>query len=653
MKNPLPAIFGRLRQGGPDAFESGKDSPLGARTSRSSRAGGSSFPNHPHHRLARQIPSAAAAFMLLAPPVVPAAPDASATPGALTTPAASVARPAPATHPASPIPPADTPQSAEALFAEHCAACHGADRLGGAGPALLPGNLKRLRRAAAATVIAEGRPATQMPGFSGVLGPRAVEALVDLIYTPPETVPRFGMAEIERTRVVHRPPDTLGGEPVFAADPLSLFIVVEQGDHHATVLDGDHFEPVHRFPTRYALHGGPKFSPDGRFVYLASRDGWITQYDLYNLVPVAEIRAGINTRNLAVSCAGRYVMVANYLPHTLVLLDARALVPLAVVPVEDDRGETSRVSAVYAAPPRGSFVAALKDLPEVWEIPCLGLSPESFVPADLRAGGRLAPSGLADRYPESAAPHEDGLVPDGSADQSPESVAPRLGRLGRVVLDRADRSAAPRPDGPAIRRLALDGILDDFFFDPAYAHLIGASRDGFGQVVALDSGRRVADIDLPGLPHLGSGITWETGGRTVLATPNLKESVVSVIDMTTWRTVKRIHTLGPGFFMRSHERSRYAWVDVFFGPHRDAVHVIDKSSLEIVETLRPEPGKTAAHVEFTRDGRYALLSIRDVQGAVVVYDADTLEEVKRIPMSKPSGKYNVYNRITRSRGTSH
>ena len=105
MKNPLPAIFGRLRQGGPDAFESGKDSPLGARTSRSSRAGGSSFPNHPHHRLARQIPGAAAAFMLLAPPVVPAAPDASATPGALTTPAASVVRPAPATHPASPIPP--------------------------------------------------------------------------------------------------------------------------------------------------------------------------------------------------------------------------------------------------------------------------------------------------------------------------------------------------------------------------------------------------------------------------------------------------------------------------------------------------------------------------------------------------------------------
>ena len=569
--------------------------------------------------------------MLLAPPAAPAAPGASAPPGA-PTPAAWAA------HPASTTPAADArtsagASSAKALFARHCAVCHGAERLGGIGPALLPGNLRRLRRAAAAKVIAEGRPATQMPGFSGVLGPHAVEALVDFIHTPPEAVPRFGMAEIERSRVVHRRLDTLDDEPVFAADPLSLFIVVEQGDHHATVLDGDRFEPLHRFPTRYALHGGPKFSPDGRFVYLASRDGWITQYDLYNLTPVAEIRAGINTRNLAVSCEGRYVMVANYLPHTLVLLDARELVPLAVIPVGNDRGETSRVSAVYAAPPRGSFVAALKDLPEVWEIPCRDLAPASVTRAGPGTGG-AASDALAGRIPESTALHEGGSTPETPADRSPES-------------------AASGPGGPAIRKLPLGGILDDFFFDPSYAHLIGASREGFGQVVALDSGRRIAEIDLPGLPHLGSGITWEVGGRTVLATPNLREGAVSVIDMGTWRTVKRIDTLGPGFFMRSHERSRHAWVDVFFGPHHDAVHVIDKSSLEIVATLRPEPGKTAAHVEFTRDGRHALLSIRDVRGAVVVYDADTLEEVRRIPMSKPSGKYNVYNRITRSRGTSH
>ena len=36
---------------------------------------------------------------------------------------------------------------------------------------------------------------------------------------------------------------------------------------------------------------------------------------------VAEIRAGINTRNIAISHDGDVVAVANYLPHTLVMLD--------------------------------------------------------------------------------------------------------------------------------------------------------------------------------------------------------------------------------------------------------------------------------------------------------------------------------------------
>ena len=68
---------------------------------------------------------------------------------------------------------------------------------------------------------------------------------------------------------------------------------------------------------------------------------------------LAEVRAGINTRNLAVSADGRYVMVANYLPHTLVLLAAEDLTLLRIIEVADEAGEqTSRVSAVYDAAPR-------------------------------------------------------------------------------------------------------------------------------------------------------------------------------------------------------------------------------------------------------------------------------------------------------------
>ena len=498
-------------------------------------------------------------------------------------------------------------QPALELYQQHCATCHGAQRLGGMGPALLPGNLSRLRKTQATQVIAQGRAATQMPAFAEKLNPEQIQHLVTLIYTPPEQTPRWDLTDMQASHIVNHPPGSLPEQPVFtSSDLLNLFLVVELGDHHITVLDGDRLEPIHRFSTRPNLHGGPKFSSDGRTVYLASRDGWISRFDIYNLKVTAEIRAGINTRNLAVSADGQYVMVANYLPHTLVVLSAQDLSPVKIIPVEDEHGVSSRVSAVYTAAPRHSFIAALKDLKEVWEIP----------------------------YNDQALPVYKGIMHDYRTES---------GEQPPVDTD-------PFP----IRRIRLNDYLDDFFFDPPYHHLIGASRDGGkGQVVNLIVGRPIADIELPGMPHLGSGISWNYQEKPVLATPNLKEGVVSIIDMENWQTIKRIDTLGPGFFMRSHEQTPYAWVDVFFGEHREALHVIDKRSLEIVKTLRPAPGKTAAHVEFTRDARYALVSVWDKEGALVIYDAASLEEIKRIPMNKPSGKYNIYNKITLSQGTSH
>jgi hypothetical protein len=380
--------------------------------------------------------------------------------------------------------------------------------------------------------------------------------------------------------------------------------VVETGDHHISVLDGDRLEVIHRFPTRFALHGGPKFSHDGRFVYFAARDGWITKYDLWNLRPVAEIRAGLNTRNLAVSSDGRTVMVANYLPHTLVALDANDLSLIKVIPTRGENGKTSRVSAVYDARPRGSFIAAFKDIPEAWEI-------------------------VYDA--ERAGPTYRGLVHDH--------------RLGEGI---AESGALP------VRAIPLDDVLDDFFFDPDYTLLLGASRSSpKGQVVHLGARRKIADLALPGMPHLGSGITWEWQGRQVMATPNIKDGLISVIDMQTWKTVKEIRTLGPGFFLRSHENTPYAWADVFSGPDKDAMQVIDKRTLEIAATLRPAPGKASTHVEFDRHGKVALVSIWELDGAIVIYDAATLKEIKRLPMKRPVGKYNVWNKTRLSSGTSH
>lgn len=488
----------------------------------------------------------------------------------------------------------------EKLYETHCLSCHAPNRLGGMGPALLPESLARLDKADTARVITDGLPATQMPAFKTLLQAGEIDALAEWIHAPPGKTPKWEASDIRASRIVHADAVDLPAKPVFNADPLNVTLIVEQGDHHITVLDGDLIEPIARFATRYALHGGLKFTPDSRFVYWATRDGWVTQFDLWNLKVVAEARAGLNTRNLAVSSDGKVVMIANDLPHNLVALDAKDLSLIKVIPVVGKSGKTSRVSAVYDARRRNSFIAAFKDIPEVWEIPY---------------DGRAVYKGLVHDYRFKEAIAEPGPLP--------------------------------------VRTIMLDDSLDDLFFDHDYDIILGASRSSpKGQVIHLGVGRKIAALDRAGMPHLGSGITWarrDADGKAhrVMASPNPKEGLISVIDMKTWRTIKTISALGPGFSLRSHENSPYVWADVFSGPNKDVIHVIDKQTLEIVATLRPEPGKTSTHVEFDRRGKYALVSIQEMDGTLVVYDARTLKEIKRLPMKRAAGKDNVWNR-TRS-----
>ena len=138
-----------------------------------------------------------------------------------------------------------------------------------------------------------------------------------------------------------------------------------------------------------------------------------------------------------------------------------------------------------------------------------------------------------------------------------------------------------------------------------------------------------------------------------MATPHLKEGKISVFDLQTFDRIKSLDTPGPGFFMRSHENTPFAWADGMLGARKDTLTIIDKNSLQIVGAVTPAARKTAAHVEFDKTGRFAVVSIWEMDGALVIYDAATFVEVKRIPMSKPSGKYNVWNKITFSDGTSH
>src|SRR5690606_18189656 len=146
------------------------------------------------------------------------------------------------------------------------------------------------------------------------------------------------------------------------------------------------------------------------------------------------------------------------LPHNIVLLDGELNLIKTIEAGDRDGKQTSRVSAVYDASPRQSFIAALKDVPEVWEI----------------------------SYTKAV---ED--IPTG------------------FIHDYKQREGSFIPGYLNPRRTILAEPLDDFFFTQDYSELMGASRAGVGQVVNLDVRKKIADLPLDGMPHLGSGVTWE------------------------------------------------------------------------------------------------------------------------------------------------
>ena len=213
-----------------------------------------------------------------------------------------------------------------ALYAEHCAACHGADRLGGMGPALLPENLERLKRADG------GRRSSRRARRDADAGlRRQARARTRSRRWPTSSTrrvgraPRWGEAEIARLARRYRArPAACPTSPQFtrrSAEPVRRGRGRRPPRHHPRrrPLRADRA----RFPTRFALHGGPKFTPDGRYVFFASRDGWITQ-----VRPLEPEDGGRGARRhqhpqpRGVRRRQATSMVGNYLPHTLVLLDA-------------------------------------------------------------------------------------------------------------------------------------------------------------------------------------------------------------------------------------------------------------------------------------------------------------------------------------------
>lgn len=442
------------------------------------------------------------------------------------------------------------------LYQKHCAQCHHQERYGLTGPPLIPEYLGRKKKNEISATIADGLQATNMPAFKGVLSDREIDELASFVMTPVEK-PVWGLDEMLSTLKAN-PPGPSGTKPPY--DLTNFFMIVEGGAGKVHFMDGDTLKPLDSIRAG-AIHGGPKFDKDLRFAYIVSRDGWVTKYDIVNLKEAARLRAGISSRNIAISADSRSLAIANLMPDTLVIIDTSTMKPVKTI------NESAAFGAVYSLRDSGEFIVAMKDRPEI-------------------------------------------LVINDSTFET--------------------------------RKIATDQPFTDFFIEPGERYLIGTSREGTHiSVVDIKNGGVVKKIkSSAAMPHLASAAMWSSEGTTLAAFPHIGKSLITVLDLGTWEVKKEIKIKGPGFFARTHDNIPEVWVDT----GTDTIQLIDKKTLEVIREVVPEKGRKAMHIEFTKDGGRALVSVWEDDGAVKVYDTNTLELVKSLPFKKPVGKYNATNK---------
>ncbi len=509
-------------------------------------------------------------------------------------------------------------EKAKTLYFQRCAGCHGVLRVGATGPNLEPkpnakkkskGTLK-LGQKRLEKIIAFGTEGG-MNNFDDIFSKDEISLLATYIQMEPPVPPEMSLAMMrERTKVYIEKKD-YPTKPMHGRNWENFFVVIERDVGKVAIIDGDTKEIVAHLDAGYAVHvikateNHKKDTAEhpGRFWYSIGRDGKLNKYDLWQTpdkMVVAETQIAYDARDVAVSGDGKIVIAGGYWPGHFVLVDADTMLPIKVVStrginVDGDFVNESRVAAIYTTPNESAFMVAAKELGQMWQVDYTDL------------------------------------------------------------------------DNLKISMINSAKYLHDGFFDTTgrYFQIAANASNKMVIIDTKDGGTLEAMIDTGKMPHPGPGANWidpkcgHVGGTVFLG-----EGLVTFWGNDpegrpdqAWKICGTVETDGPGAFIRTHPNSDYVWADQLKHPEpevQQSVQVISKKTREIVKTIRvtEEDKMLALHMEFNKDGTEVWVSVWNrkdnmkPKGEIVVYDAKTLKEIKRIKgLSTPTGKFNVYNRV--------
>jgi DNA-binding beta-propeller fold protein YncE len=152
-------------------------------------------------------------------------------------------------------------------------------------------------------------------------------------------------------------------------NPRELMFVVEKDAEKLLVIDGATHKTIGRVHDVGFQPHTSVYSSDAKYMYIISRDGWLTKINLATLEPVVSVLVGKNSRGTAITDNDKYIAIGNYEPGNLVILDAISMEILKTIPLtveKDGKQIESRAGAVVEKGNR--IIVALKDGTSVWAI---------------------------------------------------------------------------------------------------------------------------------------------------------------------------------------------------------------------------------------------------------------------------------------------
>ncbi|MDU8941857.1 cytochrome D1 domain-containing protein [Ovoidimarina sediminis] len=512
-------------------------------------------------------------------------------------------------------------EASKQLYFERCAGCHGVLRKGATGKSLLPvtktkaadgtvaeGGTLKLGQERLERIIAWGTEGG-MNNFSDVMTEDEIRDMATYIMMEPPKPPEMSLEQMMATRKVYVEPEDYPTEPLHGRNWENFFVVIERDVGKVAVVDGDTKEVLAHIPTGYAVHvlkasehhSISEPENPGRFWYTMGRDGKMTKIDLWqnpeNML-VAEVKIAYDARDVAVSGDGKYVIGGGYWPPHFAIVDAETMEPRKVVStrgvnVDGEYVEESRVAAIYTTPHEPTWIVAVKELGQLWQVDYTDIENLSITKIDSAKflhDGFFDPTG---RYFQIAANASNAMVVVDSETQKLEAII--------------ETDALPHP-GPGAN-----------WNDPNCGPVAGTT-------------------------HLGVGLVTVWGNDPAGHPDN------------AWKICYEVETDGAGLFIRTHPTSDYIWADQTKHPEpeiQQSIQVISKETGEIVKTIQitEEEGNVAVHFEFNQAGDEVWVSMwnrstsKEPNGEIVIFDAKTLEEKARVKgLYAPTGKFNVYNR---------